>query len=451
MIAIVGRPNVGKSSLLNVLVGERVSIVEPTPGVTRDRVSAVCQLGDVFVELVDTGGYGIDDVDQLTEEVTRQVRYAIERANLILFVVDARAEIVPLDQTVAELLRKHHDRVMLVANKADTPGVESQAGVFGRLGFGPATCVSAAHGLGKAELKQKLADTVRELAGQAEAPDPVMKMAIVGRRNAGKSTFVNALAGEERVIVSEVAGTTRDAVDVRFERDGRTFVAIDTAGVRKKSKIADSIEFYSFQRAQRSIQRADVVLLMLDATEPAVSVDKKLASVLIESFKPVVIVVNKWDLAKGRTSTETYGDYLSKVLEGLDYAPVAFVSAISGKNVSAAVDVAAALFNQSRTRMSTGSLNRALGEVLAERGPSQRRGAKRPRIYYAAQVATAPPTIVLFVNHADALTANYLRFLTNRFRDCTPFSEVPIRLVVRSHHDDRRGSNPAGRVSAGGN
>ena len=446
IVAIVGRPNVGKSSLFNALVGRRTSIVEPTPGVTRDRVSAICQIDDAFVELVDTGGYGIEDVDDLTEHVERQIMFAIRQAALILFVVDVRDGVVPLDQTMARLLREHHERVHLLANKTDAPTLEPQAAEFHQLGYGHPLCVSATQKHGLTELRAVIVGRLK--ATEREAPaEPVMKIAIVGRRNVGKSTFINALAGEQRVIVSEVPGTTRDAVDVRFELEGRTFVAIDTAGVRKKSKIADSIEFYSFIRVQSSIQRADVVVLMFDASEPTVMVDKKLSAYLLESYKPVVIVVNKWDLAKGRASTDDYGSYLTKTLPGLDFAPVCFVSANSGRNVMAAVETASSVFKQYRTRVSTGRLNRVVSEALAVRGPSAKRGSARPKVYFATQVADAPPTIALFVNRVSLISDNYVRFLLNRMREELPFGEVPIRLAVRSHH---RGSAPYGEYAGAG-
>ena len=435
IVAIVGRPNVGKSSLFNAITRTRTSIVEPTPGVTRDRVSAVCDTEDVYFELVDTGGYGIEDVQDLTEHVERQILYAIEQASLILFVVDTRQGVVPLDVATAELLRKHHSRVQLVANKTDTPDLEPQAADFFRLGFRDAFCVSAVHGLGRAELRSLIADRLRH-AEQAAPRDPVMKIAIVGRRNTGKSTFINALAGEQRVIVSEVAGTTRDAIDVRFEKDGRVVLAIDTAGVRKKSRIADAIEYYAFDRVQKSVRRADVVLLLLDATLATAKVDKKLAQFLVDEYKPVVIVVNKWDLAKNAAASDDYDHYLSRTLAGLSYAPVVFTTATTSRNVMSAVDVASSLFKQHRSRVTTGQLNRALEQVAARRGPSPKRGQPRPRILYATQVATGPPTIVLFVNHLAGLNENYVRFLTNRLRELLPFSEVPIRLILRSRRRD---------------
>src|ERR1041385_5866773 len=284
VVAIVGRPNVGKSSLLNLLAGRRISIVDPTPGVTRDRVSAICEFEEKYFELIDTGGYGIEDSDDLTEHVEQQIRYAIAGASLILFVVDVREEITPLDQTVATLLRGLHSStttkdghatpVLLVANKADIEQHEHLAGSLTGLGFGEPFCVSALHGRHRRELLERIISIIGEEA-PSEAPDTVMKFCLVGRRNVGKSTFTNALIGEQRMIVSEVPGTTRDSVDVRFERDGKSFMAIDTAGVRKTRKQRGDIEFYGYNRALASIRRSDVILFLLDASEPIGEVDKK--------------------------------------------------------------------------------------------------------------------------------------------------------------------------------
>lgn len=433
-IAIVGRPNVGKSSLFNAIVGRRTSIVEPTPGVTRDRVSAITDIDDVYFQLVDTGGYGIEDTDDLTDHVEKQIFYAIREAALILFVVDIRDGIVPLDQKVAQLLRREQDRVQLVANKMDEPKMEHMGAEFIRLGYGEPICTSAAHGYGKTELFELIINKIATPDNVAPA-DPVMKIAFVGKRNTGKSTFVNALAGEDRVIVSEVAGTTRDSIDVEFEKDGRRFIAIDTAGVKKRTKFADSIEFYAYQRAQQSIDRADVALFLIDAAEPVSAVDKKLGKFLVDSYKPVVIVINKWDKAKGLAMTGDYGEYLNKTLKGLDFAPIVFCSAIDGHNVYAAIDVASALFKQSRQRVSTGKLNQALRSALDAHRPAIKRGFKPPRVYFATQVAVAPPTIILFVNHIPSIRSEFMRFIMNQFREMLPIGEVPIKLAMRERRE----------------
>ncbi len=430
VVAIVGRPNVGKSSLLNRLARRRISIVDPTPGVTRDRVSAICEVDDRYFELIDTGGYGIEDHDDLTEHVEEQIRCAIAGASLILFVVDVREEITPLDQEVARLLRGVQTAVVLVANKADTDKQEEQAGVLVSLGFGEPLCVSALHGRGRRELMELIVGRLGDQTG-AEAPDEVMKLALVGRRNVGKSTFINSLAGDERVIVSEVPGTTRDSVDVRFEIGGRQFLAIDTAGVRKRRKWKADIDFYGYTRVLASIRRADVILFMIDAAEPTSEVDKKLARLIMDEYKPCVIVINKWDLAKGRADAEEYGRYLAETLPQFDYAPLAFTTANEGRNIRSTVDLAQSLFKQARARVTTGQLNQAIERILAARQPMATKHGGQPKIYYATQVSVCPPTVVLFVNNPAMMREQYRRFVERRIREALPFEEVPIRLVWR--------------------
>ncbi len=444
IVTIVGRPNVGKSSLFNAIARRRTSIVEPTAGVTRDRVTTICQVEETYFELVDTGGYGVAELESkdhlctpaLAEQIERQIQYAIDQAYLILFVVDARDGLTPLDRRTAELLRRYTDRVQLLANKVDEPHMGASLGEFVKLGFDEPLWASAMTGLGLRGLREFLRERV---AGQCDEapPDPAIKIAIVGRRNAGKSTFINSLAGEERVIVSEVPGTTRDAIDVRFEKDGRTLVAIDTAGVRKKRKIADDIEFYAFSRVARTIRRADVVLFLIDAAFPVGQVDKHLGRLISSEVKPCVLVVNKWDLAKGRAPTDDYGDYLTKVLPELAYAPVAFTTASTGRNIDATLDLGAELVKQYRLRVGTGQLNRAFQQALAGHTPPAKRGRKAPKFFYATQVSTEPPTIVIFVNSPDLITANHERFLVNRFREYLPFEEIPIRLVFKARREPR--------------
>jgi GTP-binding protein len=315
-VAIIGRPNVGKSSLLNALAGRMISIVEPTAGVTRDRVSVIIEHNERFFELIDTGGYGIVDTDALSEHIENQIHQGMTTADLVLFVVDIRDGLMPLDVKIAELLRKNNLTAICVANKADSARYFADAGEFIKLGFGEPICISATNNINKAVLVERIISTLEHLPSEAPEKE-VMKIAIVGKRNAGKSTFVNAIVGEDRVIVSEVPGTTRDAVDVRFEKDGRQFVAIDTAGIRKKSKISGSIEFYSYVRATRSITRADVVLFLIDATLKVSQVDKKLAGFIVEQFKPCILVINKWDLAKDFADADDYSEYLGKMLPGL--------------------------------------------------------------------------------------------------------------------------------------
>ena len=454
-VAIVGRPNVGKSSLLNMLAGRRVSIVDPTAGVTRDRVTYELELPPAkkggeprFCEVVDTGGYGVysgdDSLSPLTDDVERQIKYAVGEAALILFLIDAQTGITPLDEQVSQLLREQAgdlSRVVLIANKVDSPKLEADALEATSLGFGEPVMVSATTGRGKASVVDLLTDRI-DFTNVIAPPKSEMSLAIVGKRNAGKSTFVNALAHSERVIVSELAGTTRDSVDVRFEVDGRSFTAIDTAGVRKRKSLEDDIEYYSLHRALRAIRRADVVMLLIDATVPVSQVDKKLSGEIVEHFKPCVVVVNKWDLVADKLKPEDYVDYLADALRGLDYMPIAFISAKDNDGLADAVTTACELYEQAGQRIGTGRLNAFVQELLERRGPSTKLGT-RAKIYYATMVAVHPPTIAIFVNEPDMFDQRYQRYLINAFRDEFPFGEVPIKLLVRRRKRTDRHAEPA--------
>ncbi len=435
-VAIVGRPNVGKSSLFNWLAGRRIAIVDPTPGVTRDRLTTLVQIGDRFVELIDTGGMGIVDADNLTAEVERQIELAIDRATVVLFVLDVRAGLAPLDEEVAERLRGLGKPVLLVANKCDSEALEAQATEFHRLGFSDLVCVSALQHRGKAELLARLTRVLTDLGSPTLGPPPdqtALKIAIVGRRNTGKSTFINCLAQEERTIVSEVPGTTRDSIDVRFEKDGKTIIAIDTAGVRYKGAIKSDVEFYSLARAERSIRRADVVLLFFDAPKKISHVDKQLAGYVLDNYKPAIFVVNKWDLLVKDLPTGELAEYLRKTLPNLDYVPIAFITATTGRNVQSVLSLAQHLVKQAGARVGTGDLNRVVRKAVALQSPPLRQN-RQGKIYFATQVATYPPTIVLFTNGAHLFDNTYQRYLMKTFRDHLPFAEVPIKMYLRSKH-----------------
>jgi GTP-binding protein len=434
-VAIVGRPNVGKSSLFNWLAGRRIAIVDPTPGVTRDRLTTPVQIDDRYIELTDTGGMGIEDVDRLTKDVERQIAYAIDRASVILFVVDARAGLVPLDETVAERLRGVGKPVLLVANKCDHPGLDEQIAEFYKLGFGTVHPISAQQYRGRLELLAQIIAHLPAESGEPATPEDVLKITIVGRRNTGKSTLINALAHEERTIVSEVEGTTRDSVDVVFERDGKRIIAIDTAGVRYRGKVKTDIDFYSLARSERSIRRADVVLHLFDATKKASLVDKQLAGYILENYKPAIFVVNKWDLAKGHAFTGEYGEYLRRVLPNLDFVPIAFLTARDGKNVQKVVNLAQNLHKQAQLRVPTGDLNRVIQRALIEQSPPMRKN-RVPKVYYVTQVAVDPPTIVVFTNGPDLFDKTYRRYLLKTLRDNFGFHDVPIKLYLRPKQRD---------------
>ena len=437
-IVIVGRPNVGKSSVFNWLCGRRIAIVDATSGVTRDRVTHLVDIQGRFAEVVDTGGMGVEDVDNLTEHIERQITMAIDSSDVILFVVDTRDGPMPLDQEVARRLRYVTSPVLCLANKTDYPELDPQAQEFYRLGRKVIT-VSAKENRGKAELVDAIAERLPEPSDNEQPDeDPVMKVAIVGRRNTGKSTLVNTLAQAERVITSEIPGTTRDSIDVRFELDGRAFVAIDTAGVRRSKSISTDVDFYSTHRAQRSIRRADVVLLFFDASQRISKVDKQLCDYIAREYKPCIFVVNKWDLLVGSMPTEKWVTYLRDTFRMMWHVPIAFITGQTGKNVKAMINHSQMLFRQARTRVTTAQLNKLVRAALQHNPPPLHRN-RRPKIYYATQVGGQPPTIVLFCSNPGALSAQYQRYLLGVFRDQLEFGEVPIKLYLRKResHDDR--------------
>ena len=430
-VVIVGRPNVGKSSLFNWLAGLRLAIVEDQPGITRDRVDYLTSHNDRYFELVDTGGIGIQDQDNLTQHIEDQISTAIETASIILLVVDTRDGLVPLDEEVAQRLRHVEVPILCVANKADNGSLDNQAADFYRLGRGKIISVSTKQNRNRSLLLNMIVERLPPESPEEEVEsEPTMKVAIVGRRNVGKSTFVNTLAKAERMIVSEVPGTTRDSVDVHFDLDGKSFIAIDTPGLRRTKSRGASIDFYGTHRAQRSIRRADIVMLFLDATQRVSKVDKQLSEYIGQQYKPCLFVVNKWDQLAGTMPTEKWVRYLHDTFRTMRYAPIAFITAQTGKNVKALLNHGQMLFKQSRQRISTGPLNRLLRAAILKNPPPLHHN-RRPKIYYATQVTAQPPTIVLFCNQPQAIARPYQRYLLGTVRDHLDFEEVPIKLYLR--------------------
>ncbi|UYV12415.1 MAG: ribosome biogenesis GTPase Der [Phycisphaera sp.] len=482
-IAIVGRPNVGKSSLMNMLAHSKVSIVDDLPGVTRDRVTTIIDLPhsdgrpERPVEITDTGGYGVyvaegqrydevgADLSTLTDDVEGQIEAAVSDADLILFCVDVQAGLTPRDEEIARLLREQklgrRDRaemakldpslgkqapVYIVATKVDGPKWETHAYEMSALGFGEPLMCSARNNYMRRDISDRLYDLLPAEDETASVPPADLSIAVIGKRNAGKSTLVNALAGAERVIVSEIAGTTRDAIDVLVEKDGKRIIVIDTAGMRRKKSFQGKVEWFAFDRVQRAIDRADVVMLMIDSTEPTSQVDQQLAMLCQNAFKPTILAVNKWDLAEGRTddkgrpvTPERYEKYVREGFKGLPFAPIALLSAKAGLNIDGVLELAFDLKKQAHERVSTGALNRLIRSILEKRGPATKIGTMA-RMFYVAQVGTAPPTIAMVVNEPKLFTPNYMRYLMNRLREQAPFDEIPFRVFVRSRKqfDKRR-------------
>ena len=439
-VAIVGRPNVGKSSIMNWLAHKRVSVVDPMAGVTRDRVTYLMHVDDRYFELVDTGGIGIVDVGELTEEIDTQIRIGIEEADMILFVVEGSGGITSLDEEVSRRLRKIDKPKLLVVNKCDSPKLDREAAEFYRLADCPLVTVSVKGNRNQDDLLKAILNNLPEPddteaeQGEDLEVEPELKLAIVGRRNVGKSTFINQLAETERVIVSEIPGTTRDSIDVRFQMDSKSFVAIDTPGVRKRKSLANTVEWYGLVRAKRSIRRANVSLMFFDCMETISRVDKQLVSEIHDECKPCIFVVNKWDLAADADISK-WADYLFKNFAHMRHVPIAVITAKTGRNVKKLINLAQSIYKQARTRVPTGHLNRVLRAAVKNWPPPMRQN-RTPRILFATQVATEPPTIVIKCNAAELFDEDYKRYLLGVFREQLPFKEVPIKLYFRSKDMD---------------
>ncbi len=440
-VAIVGRPNVGKSSLFNWIARRRLAIVDDFEGVTRDRMTTLIESNERFFELIDTGGMGIEDVDDLTADVRHQIELAINSADVIMLVVDVQTGIMPLDEEVSERLRGVEKPVILVANKVDQSHHDVLAEEFQQLGRGHLIRVSTTQNRNRDDLIELIVDRLPEPDNET-VQETQMKVAIVGRRNVGKSTFVNTLAQDDRMIVSEVPGTTRDSVDVHFEMDGQSFIAIDTPGLRKRKSQRTDLEYYGMHRAQRSVRRADVVLMFFDSSETVSKVDKQLMGYVMENFKPCIFVINKWDLHAGKVPTDRWVRYIRGQFPTLAYAPIAFITGETGKNVKTLLNHSTMLFKQARERVTTGQLNRVI-RAAVDAHPAPMYQNRRPKIFYATQVATEPPTIVLMCTDPKAFSNDYKRYLLGVLRDHLPFGEVPIKMYLhkRSRAGDDEGDD----------
>ncbi|WP_010582334.1 ribosome biogenesis GTPase Der [Schlesneria paludicola] len=443
-VAIVGRPNVGKSSIMNWLAHKRVSVVDPMAGVTRDRVTYLMHVEDRYFELIDTGGIGIVDVGELTDEVDTQIRIAIEQADVIMFVVEGPAGITALDQEVSRRLWKIEKPKLLVVNKCDSPKVDQEVAEFYQVADAPMVTISVKGNRNQDLLLHSIlkvlpdADDSEAEEGEQLEEVPELKLAIVGRRNVGKSTFINQLADDDRVIVSEIPGTTRDSIDVRFQMDEKAFIAIDTPGVRKRKSLANNVEWYGLARAKRSIRRANVVLMFFDCLETVSKVDKQLVGEIHSEHKPCIFVVNKWDLAPEATATTDWAEYLFKNFSHMRHVPVCVITAKEGRNIKKLINLAQSIYKQSRFRAKTGELNK-LVRAAVKNAPPPVRMNRTPRILYATQVSTEPPTIVIKCNAAELFDEDYKRYLLGVLRERLPFKEVPIKLYFRSKSDDQRG------------
>ncbi len=431
IVAVVGRPNVGKSTLFNKIAGKRISIVEDTPGITRDRIYADAEWCGHEFTLIDTGGIEPSANDIILSQMREQAGMAIDMADVILFMVNVRDGMTAADKEVAAMLQKCGRPVILVCNKVDNPGnppIEMYE--FYNLGIGEPKPVSSIHGLGVGDLLDEIISYFPNESGTAEEEN-IIKVAVVGKPNAGKSSLINRILGENRVIVSDIAGTTRDAIDSTYELDGQKYVFIDTAGMRKRGKINENVERYSVARSLGAVDRADVCLIMIDAQEGITEQDTKIAGYVHESGKASVIVVNKWDLIEKETNTMR--NFKNKVKEGFNfmmYAPSVYISAVTGLRVDSLFDMIKSTLAENSKRISTGVLNDVINEAIAMVQPPSDKG-KRLKIYYATQAGTKPPTFVLFVNNAELAHYSYIRYLENQLRAKFGFEGTPIKFIIR--------------------
>ncbi len=430
IVAIVGRPNVGKSTLFNRISGGRKAIVWDEPGVTRDRnYSDVEREGSAFT-LIDTGGFEPASKDPIFAQMREQCQLAMDEADVILFMMDGKEGLAPSDEEIADILRKLNKPVFYIVNKVDGPKHEERVLEFYGLGVEPIYSISAEHGYGVNELMEEVTKALPDLAEEKRDED-VTKVAVIGRPNVGKSSLLNRLLGYKRVLVDEVPGTTRDAIDTRFERDGRRYVLIDTAGIRRKSRISLRLEKYSIVEALRTIDRSDVALLLLDSKEGVTDQDARIGGFIHQKGKGCILIVNKWDLVEKDSQTIVrYEEEVRENLKYLSYAPILFISALTGQRVKKVLDVVDQVSEQTKKRIATSQLNKYFGKWV-EKFPPPLYKNRSVKMNYITQVSTGPPTFVIYVNFPDGIHFSYERYLLNQMREAFGFEGVPVRLLFR--------------------
>ncbi len=430
VVAIVGRPNVGKSTIFNRLAGERIAIVEDEPGITRDRIYSSCEWNGREFHLIDTGGVEFGEKDEIIEHIRKQAELAIDEADVILFVTDGRQGITPTDEEIAHWLHRSTKPVILMVNKIDDAKHIENAYEFYRFGFEHVIPVSSIHGTGTGDMLDAVVSLFPEQT-EEEYDDDTIRVSLIGRPNVGKSSLVNALLGEERVIVSSVAGTTRDAVDTPFQFDKQSFVLIDTAGIRKRGKVYESVEKYSVIRALRAIERSDVCLIIIDGERGIAEQDKRIAGYAHNAGRAAVFVVNKWDaVEKDEKTMDQFRQKIRDSFQFMHYAPILFVSAKTGKRVQRILPKVEEVAEQHAMRVPTSVLNQVIQDAMVTTPPPSEKG-RRFRVQYVTQVSVKPPAIVLFVNDPDIAHFSYLRYLENQLRQAFPFHGTPLKIKLR--------------------
>ena len=437
IVAVVGRPNVGKSTLFNALAGQRISIVKDTPGITRDRIYADVTWLDKAFTLIDTGGIEPESKDIILSQMREQAQIAIDTADVIIFMVDVKQGLVDADSKVADMLRRSHKPVILVVNKVDNfEKYMADVYEFYNLGIGDPHPISAANQMGIGDMLDEVIGYFPEGVGEEEE-DERTRVAIVGKPNVGKSSLINKLLGEDRLIVSDIAGTTRDAVDTPIKHNGKEYVFIDTAGLRRKNKIKEELERFMIVRTVSAVERADIVVLVIDAVEGVTEQDAKIAGIAHERGKAVIIAVNKWDaVEKDNKTVNQYTNKIREVLAYMPYAEITFISAVTGQRLPKLFDLIDTVSENHSMRVSTGVLNEIMSEAVAMQQPPSDKG-KRLRLYYITQVGVKPPTFVIFVNDKELMHFSYTRYIENQIREAFGFKGTPLKFIIRERKEDK--------------